>query len=196
MSTDTTGLADALQYALVQARGLADRLGVPGYGVAHLTDSEGRTKAVIPFTNLVTDVGDLYYATRVIAAVSPAAASDATKVTGLQIGTNTSTAPTKSGAGGGLVGTLLSGQAFDATYPQTSNLGGGLGVNAVYKTTWAAGTGTGTIGEVVLTNTATLGTAASTALTIARAQIAAGTGVAKGVSDSLAITWNHTFLGS
>lgn len=193
---EQTVVRDALHWALDMARANCDETRIIGYGVAHLTDGDGKTKQIVPFHNLVTDVGDLYCVTRLIAAITPASPSDATKLTGMQIGTNTATAPAKSGAGGALAGTLLAGQAFDATYPQAANLGGGLGVNAVYVTTYAAGTGTGTVGEAVLTNTATLGTASLAATTFARAQLSAGTGVIKGASDALTITWNHKLLGA
>lgn len=80
-------------------------------------DGDGATKLLMPFANLITDAGDLYYATRAIAGVTPAAPADATKMTGMKLGTGT-TAAAKNGAGAALV-TYLSGSnvAFDASYP-------------------------------------------------------------------------------
>lgn len=169
-----------------------DRCGMVGYGVVQLLDGDGRPTLLVPFGNLITDTGDAYYAAMGIALVSPANAAQPTKLTGMQIGSNSGSAPAKNGAGSAL-GTLLAGQAFDATYPQVSNLGAGLGVNAVYKTTYAAGTGTGSVVEASLTNTATLGTAGNAAATIARSTFSA---INKGASDSLALTWNNKFLGA
>lgn len=184
-------LRDALYAAHDAARDLtADKAGMVGYGYIHLLDGSGATKAIEIFANLITDTGDGYYAAKAIVGISPANASAPTALTGMQIGSG-STAVAKAGAGGAMV-TLLAGQAFDASYPQTANLGAGLGVNAVYKTTYAAGTGTGTVQEATITN-GTIGTASTVANTIARVTF---TSVVKAAGDSLAITWNHKFLGA
>lgn len=189
--SDQTRLQDTFQIALDMSRDInRDHLGIVGYGVIELRGSDGRLKLVRPFANLITDYGDLYYAGKAIALVPPANAAAPTALTGMQIGSG-STAVAKSGAGGAMV-TLLAGQAFDATYPQTSNLGAGLGVTAVYKTTYAAGTGTGTINEATVTN-GTIGTASTTGNTIARILTGA---IVKAAGDSLAITWSHKFLGA
>lgn len=188
---ETSGLRDALHAAFDMARELRpDGIGMVGYGVAHLLDGDGKTIALEPFANIITDTGDTYYAQKAIAAVAPASAAAPTALTGMQIGSG-STAVAKAGAGGAMV-TLLAGQAFDATYPQAASLGAGLGANATYKTTYAAGTGTGTVAEATLTN-GTIGTASTTGNTIARALVGPYT---KAAGDSLAITWNNKFLGS
>lgn len=144
--------------------------------------------------NLITDAGDLYYAGKAIAAISPANASAPTAMSGMKLGTGT-TAVAKAGAGGALV-TYLSGSnaAFDATYPQTSNLGAGLGVTAVYKTTWGAGVATNSaITEAVIVNDAGTNATTSAANTASRIVF---TAIDKQAADTLAITWSHKFLGA
>lgn len=188
--SDNARLIDDLSCALSMARDLADGCGLVGYGVADLLDEDGRLLQSVPFHNLLTDSGDLYYATKAIAGVGPSATAAPAAVTGMQIGSGTTVA-SKSGLGAA-IGTLLFGKAFDATFPSTTNLGAGLGVNAVHKTTYAAGEGTGTVAEVVLTN-GPVGTASTAANTTNRALLA--TAVAKAAGDSLAVTFNVKFLG-
>lgn len=189
MTLSSSGMRDALHAALDMTRGL-DGIGLVGYGVAELKDGDGKTILLRPFANLITDTGDAYYAAKAIAAISPAAAAAPTALTGMQVGTG-STAAAKNSTGAAIV-TLAAGQAFDSGYPQVSALGAGLGVNAVYRTTYAAGTATGTLTEATLTN-GTVTTASTTANTIARTVF---TGIPKGANDSLAFTWNNKFLGS
>lgn len=189
-----SGLRDAWATAAEKAQGLTDGFGIVGYGVAELIGSDGRQKLLVPFANLITDVGDLYYASKAIVAISPASPSAPTAITGMKLGTG-STAAAKNSTGSALT-TYLSGSnaAFDATYPQTSNLGAGLGVNAVYKTTWAAGTATSsTINEVVIVNDSGTDATSTSANTYSRAVIST---VNKTSADTLAITWNHKFLGA
>lgn len=188
MANDEVRMSDDVAVELTH--GPVDNIGIHGYGTVEVFGPEGDLKQTVEFTNLVTDVGDLYYAMKAIAGVSPAAPAGPTNATGLQIGSGT-TAASKAGAGAAMV-TLLAGAALDTGYPQTQNLGAGLGVNGVYKTTFAAGTGTGTTNEVVLTNGA-VGTASVAANTIHR--VVLGTGVVKGALDSLAVTLNAKFLG-
>lgn len=184
---------DALHEALAAARALTpDGMGMVGYGVAELTDGDGRRKQLVPFHNLITDAGDLYIAGKIIAAIAPASPSAPTAANGMKLGT-ASTAATKTDAG---LGTYLtaSNVAFDATYPQTANLGAGLGVNAVYRTTWAAGVATSaTINEVAIVNDQATNADTSAANTYSRAVL---TTVNKTASDSLAITWNWKALGA
>lgn len=186
---------DAVQDAFDQARRLRpDQVGLVGYGVAHLRDGDGKTVLLVPFANLITDAGDGYVAAKIIAAISPANASAPTAASGMKLGTGT-TDPAKSG-GGGALGTYISGSnnPFDSTYPQTANLGGGLGVNAVYRTTWAAGDVTTTgISEVVIVNDAGTDATSTAGNTYSRAEL---TPLDKGASDSLAITWNWKALGA
>jgi hypothetical protein len=184
---------DALHAAFDAARGLtADSVGMVGYGVAELVDGDGKTKMLVPFHNLITDAGDLYYAGKAIAGIAPASPSAPTAANGMKLGT-TATAATKVDAG--LIAYLsASNVAFDATYPQTANLGTTLGVNAVYRTTWAAGVATSaTINEVAIVNDQASNADSTAANTYSRAVL---TTVNKTASDSLAVTWNHKFLGA
>lgn len=160
-----------------------DGVTVAGYGVAEVSGPDGQVKESVPFTNVVTDVGDLFYANRATLVAT-------TALTGMQIGSGTTVA-SKAGPGAAIV-TLLAGQAFDAGFPAVNNLGAGLGVEAVYKATYAAGVGTGTVAEVVVTNGA-IGTASTAAATISR--VVLGTAVAKAAGDSLAVTYRTKFLG-
>lgn len=186
-------LRDALLVAHEKAMDLHEGVGLVGYGIAVVYDRLGDIKSVSPFTNLVTDAGDLYYASKAIVGIAPASPSAPTAVNGMKLGTG-STAVAKAGAGGALV-TYLAGSnvAFDATFPQTANLGTTLGVNAVYKTTWAAGVATSaSIAEVVIVNDQATNATSTAANSISRGLITAN----KGASDSLAVTWNHKFLGA
>ena len=192
MTTSSSGMVDAFACALSMARDLgSSSMGMVGYGVVQRFDGDGRPTLLLPFANLVTDAGDLYYAGKAIAGVAPASAAAPTAVTGMQIGSGVG-APTKAGATSAIV-TLLAGQAFDATFPSLTNLGTTLGVNAVHKTTYAPATGTGTVTEATITNGA-IGTASVAANTIAR--VLFGSPVTKASTDTLAVTWNHKFLGT
>lgn len=123
------------------------------------------------------------------------------KATVMRLGTG-STAVAKSGAGAAIVtytGTSVTGsKAFDATFPAFVNLGAGLGCQTQYKTTWNAGEATITgLNEVVIgvdnANTNGADLAGTAAFTISRALLSPV--VNKGASDTLAVTWNHKFLG-
>src|SRR6478609_1930328 len=159
-------------------------------GIVHavLTGPDGEVKGECIVENLVTAVGDQYYAGR--AALSSSLPSQAT---GMRLGTG-STAPAKTGAGAAIV-TYLSGsnKANDGGFPTAV-----AGV-VTWKRTYAAGEATtaSPITEVVL-NTDTIAndnaTTATAANTIARALL---TGIgSKGASDTLTITWTHTILGA
>lgn len=193
----TTPFLDALHAAHDAARLLVpDGVGMVGYGVAELRDGDGRVKQLSPFSNTITDAGDTYVAQKIITAISPQNPSAPTAASGMKLGTAT-TAVNK-GAGTGIaIGTYITGSnvVFDATYPQSSALGTNLGTNAIYKTTWPAGTATNaTINEVAIVNDQTNNANGSTsANTYSRAVI---TTVNKTASDSLAITWNWKALGA
>lgn len=187
---ESSGLVDALHAALDMARETYDGAGLVGYGVVEHWDGSGLLLARRPFANIITDTGDTYYAAKAVVGVSPASPSAPTALTGMQIGSG-STAVAKSGAGAAMV-TLLAGQAFDSSFPSSASLGAGLGANATYKTTFAAGVGTGTVSEATLTN-GTIGTTSTTGNTIARALIGPYT---KASGDSLAVTWQNKFLGA
>jgi hypothetical protein len=189
--SDRAQISDAFSIAMNVAREMSrDLTGIVGYGVIERFDKDGDLTLIRPFANLVTDYGDLYYAGKAIALIPPANAAAPTALTGMQIGSGV-TAVAKAGAGGAMV-TLLAGQAFDATFPSTNNLGAGLGVEAVYKTTYAAGVGTGTVNEATLTN-GTIGVASTAGNTVARILTGA---ITKAAGDSLAVTWRNKFLGA
>lgn len=155
-------------------------------------DGEKKYEEII--NNLITDAGDLYNAQKVITSIAPANAAAPTAMTGMKLGTGT-TAAAKNGAGAALVTYLsASNVAFDSTYPQTSNLGAGLGVTAVYKTTWGAGVATNAaLTEAVIVNDSVTNATSSAANTISRVVF---TAINKGALDTLAITWSHKFLGA
>lgn len=153
-----------------------------------LLDENGKVKTKGSVKNLITAVGDQYYAGR--AALS---SSLPAQVTGFRLGTG-STTPSKTGAGAAIV-TYLSGsnKANDATFPTAV-----AGV-VTWKRTYAPGEATSgsPITEAVL-NTDTIAndnaTTATAANTICRALIA---GVAsKGALETLILTWTHTLLGA
>lgn len=192
---DGLSVRDALEVAMERAKGMTSMAGLVGFGVAELRSANGTLLRAEPFCNLITDAGDLYQAQKVITAIAPANATAPTAVTGMKLGTG-STAAAKNGAGAALV-TYLTGSnlTFDATYPQTSNLGAGLGVTAVYRVTWGAGVATNSaIAEVVIVNDAATNATSSAADTISRAVF--GTAINKGASDSLIVTWSHKLLGA
>ena len=182
---DNSQIRDELAAVMDRSRGLDDKAGLHGTVVAELRDEHGNLKARCETHNLITAVGDQYYAGR--AALSSGLPA---QVTGMKLGTG-STAVAKTGAGAALV-TYLSNshQADDGTYPTAT---GGV---VTHRVTYAAGkaTSASAITEVVLV-TDTLADATSTAAnTICRALLS-GIG-SKGASDSLQITWTHSILGA
>jgi hypothetical protein len=175
---------------------LAERGVVVGYGEAVLIDTRtGVVRQRVPFRNLITDAGDLYIAQKIITGIAPANPAAPTALTGMKLGTG-ATAVAKSGAGAALV-TYLTGSnvVFDATYPQTQDLGAGLGENAVYRCTWAAGVATNAaITEVVAVNDAATNATSTAPNTASRALF--GTAINKTATDSLAVTWTWKSLGA
>lgn len=137
--------------------------------------------------NLVTQIGDRYYAERAAALAGAPAVS-----VGMQLGTGV-TAVAKTGAGAAIVTLVASSLVAHGT--PTSALSG-ASRRIQYVTTWAAGVATATgIAEVVLTNQATATqTAAPDTATISRALLSPV--INKGAGDSLTITWSHDLLGS
>lgn len=167
--------------------------GLTGHGWYTLLDENGELKDLGAFTNLITDIGDQYYGERAAGISSPPA-----QVTGMKLGTSNTQAQ-KTGAGAALVGFVTGSlQAIDSTWPKSSQPGGASTPSVPsarqiqWQSTWAAGAGTGTLQEVVITNNASnvAGTAADT---ISRAVLAT---VTKGSADQLTVTWNHNLLGA
>ncbi len=135
--------------------------------------------------NLVTDVGDEYYAERAAGISSPP-----DQVTGMQLGSGT-TDPSKSGAGAA-IGTYISGSnnAIDGSYPQSDNSG-----VITWRTTWGAGDSTNAaITEAVIINQSiATNSGAAAAATISRTEFTAKD---KQAADTLVITWTHTLTGA
>lgn len=195
MTHDLQHVRDSLEIARDMARDYHGEVGIVGYGIIeHRNGKTGALKSAIqPFANIVTTAGDQYYAQKAIAAIAPASPAAPTAAVCMKLGTGT-TAAAKSGAGAALV-TYLTGSnaAFDATFPSAAAVGGDGGWNATYKTTWAAGTATNSaITEVVIANDNANATSTA-ANTYSRTVFAA---VNKAAGDTLAVTWNHKFLGA
>lgn len=188
---------EAMFEALDMSRGLPSGMGLKGYGVAHLMDGDGKTKLLVPFANLITTFGDQYYSTRGVAGIGTPNIGQPTLADGMKLGTAT-TAVHKSTAGGANIATggyiAGSNNLFDTTHPQVSAVGGDGGWNATYKTTWAAGDATNaTINECAIVTDQETDSGSAVGTTISRAVI---TTVNKQAADTLAITWNHKFLGA
>lgn len=168
---------------------------IKGIVVVRLFDSlTGALKNEQTVYNLITDTGDEYYTKRGISAVVPAAPADQTKVTGMKLGTGTAT-PGKNTTGH-VLGTYISASnnPFDTSYPVANNLGAGLGWEAEYRTTWAAGDVTNSaITEAVIVNDATTDATSTAANTTARIKF---TAIDKQANDILIISWRHKFLGA
>jgi hypothetical protein len=70
MANDSAALRDAMLCALDMARDeLGGAMGIVGWGIAELRDSDGQIKQLVPFSNLVTDVGDSFYSSRAVLAL-------------------------------------------------------------------------------------------------------------------------------
>ncbi len=165
-----------------------------GLATIRLINSNGRIVYFEKIKNLITTNGDLYYASRSAAAVVPATPADVTKVTGMKLGTG-STTPTKSGAASAL-GTYKSGSniAFSATYPTVAAIGSDVGYRITYYCSWAPGVATDTaLTEAVIVNNAASDSTSNAAATIARITFPA---INKQVGDTLAISWAHDFFGA
>jgi hypothetical protein len=165
--------------------------GFRGQALVQLFGPDGNLKDERLVGNLITTAGDEYYAKRGGAGVLPAAPADVTKVDGMKLGTGT-TAVAKSGAGAALV-TYETGSnnPFDSTFPQFVDLSADTGWQIQYKTTWAAGDVTeAALTEAVIVKDATTDATSTAANTISRIVF---TAINKTASDTLVITWNHTF---
>jgi hypothetical protein len=190
-------LRDAMHDAFNLTRHL-DGAGLSGYGLIEHRDGDGEILGLQPFANKITDQGDLYYATKAIVGIGSSPPSAPTALTGMKLGTGT-TAPAKAGVGAASLAASAdyitgSNQVFDTSFPSTTNLGTTLGVQAVYKVTYAAGTATNSaIASAVIVNDAATNATTTVANTVSRVTF---TAVNKGASDTLAITWNHLFLGA
>lgn len=173
---------------------IIDNAGSTGKVVLSLYGPNGELKHRQIVNNLITDAGDQYHVKRIAAAVAPAAPGDATKVTGMKLGSGT-TAAAKSGAGAALV-TYVAGSnaAFDAGFPTTESLGAGLGWTVTYQTTFGPGVATAAaLTEVALVTDSANNATSVAANTTARVVFAAQP---KGANDTLTIAWAHKQQGS
>lgn len=182
---DASRLTDGLDARMDRLREADDPVLAAGVVVAELFDADGNLKGRCETHNLITAVGDQYYAGRAaLASGLPA------QVTGMKLGAG-STAPAKTGAGAALV-TYLSNshQAIDGGYPTAV-----AGV-VTWRATFAAGKATtaSPITEAVLVTDALADATSIAANTICRALLS-GIG-SKGASDTLVVTWTHTILGA
>jgi hypothetical protein len=190
---DTARLQDSFVLQMLRKRSVEDLAAGQGLAVIRLYDEHGRVREQV-VTNLITDAGDLYAASKVIVGISPANPTAPTAVNGMKLGTGV-TAVAKSGAGAALV-TYKTGSnvVFDATYPQAVNLGAGLGVTAVYRTTWGPGVATdAALTECVIVNDQASNATSTAPNTISRIVF---TAIPKAAPDTLTIAWSHKFLGT
>lgn len=168
-----------------------DGTGIKGTLNVKLTGPDGKVKVDKTIKNLITTVGDQYYAKMAIVGVAPASASAPTLACNMQLGAS-GTAVAKSGTGSKVEGFIAStGVAFDATYPKAEVVSGDTGWKVTYRTTFGAGVGTATIQEAVITTETGSNTASVEAKTIAR--VLTGS-IVKGSADTLTLTWVHTFF--
>lgn len=163
-----------------------EKSGLSGEIVLTCYAEDGTVRWTETIKNLITDVGDIYYAQRALAAVVPDAPADATKVTCMKLGTGT-TAVAKNGAGGGIVTYKTGSNAAFASVSRSSNA-------ITYNASWAAGVATDSaLAEIAIcvTNADSTSVAANC---IARALISPTRN--KQAADTLTAAWTHTFLGA
>lgn len=178
---DRFGMCDECLHEAGYSRDRKDIVGYIGHVVAELFGPDGRLKQREETHNLVTDVGDVYLA--------QLAYGDKWGTNGLKLG-SASTVAAKNGAGAfPAVADYISGSAHAPT------LAVGASSNILKLThTWAAGEATGTIRRMGWVNNTTDAGEADATNTAAMTVFAAD--IPKGASDTLAITWNITFLGA
>lgn len=155
-------------------------------GIVHLQllDELGNSKLEVIKHNLITDIGDEYYAK--MGCVGLDGNSAPTLAYGMQLGTGT-VDPGKNTTGH-LLGTLVSGSS--AAFSDVAVTAASPGFKIRYTCSWAAGTATNAaITEAVVT-TATDGTTSEATETLARVEF---TAVNKGANDTLVINWDHVF---
>lgn len=169
---------------------LDDRNGLFGEVTLQCFDSEGNLKWTEVKHNIVTTVGDNYYAAQAVTGVAPANSSAPPPVTCMKLGNAGSPATdSKTGTGAGIEGYVTgSNKAFDASYPDVD------GNDVLYRVTWEPGEGTDSnISNIAICFTDADSTSAA-ADCIARATISPARN--KQAADTLVATWTHTFLGA
>jgi len=178
----------------IEGDAFVDPMLVYGEVEIFLLDKFQQIKDYRHLENLVTTVGDGYYAAKAIANIDPANPSPPTEVTGMKLGTGV-TAPSKSGAGSSLVTYIAaSNNLFDATFPSLEDLAGDTGFNLVYQVTWAAGDVTNAaITECVIVMDAAADATSTAPNTISRVTF---TAIDKQATDAVIALWKHKFLGA
>lgn len=163
-----------------------EKLGIAGTVIATLYGPDGRVKARCKTHNLITAVGDQFYAGRAALSTGQPA-----QITGMKLGSG-STATAKTGAGAALATYLAdSNKAIDSGFPTAV-----AGV-VTFETTWAEGEATtaSPITEAVLvTETITNDDTSTAAETVARALLSGLP--SKGADDVLKLIWIHNLVGS
>lgn len=190
---DESRIGDQVGSVLTKARRSLDDVGVHGLVIARLFGERMQLKQrAIIVPNLITDVGDEYFAERAAGIAAPP-----DQVSGMRLGTNNAAA-TKTGAGAA-IGTYVSGSslAIDGGFPTSSQPGGPATARRItWEVTYAPGVATASgIEEAVITNEAVLSDVAGVAAnTICRAILSPV--VNKGAGDTLVVTWQHDLLGA
>lgn len=167
-----------------------------------LRDEYGKLSELALVPNLITDVGDAFYAKR---AAQISTVPDI--FGGMKLGTGTASSAKATPGGSPTVYARIqtyvtgSAAAFVGGYPQGA---AGTGYQVTVKSSWAAGTATATgIAEATVSNqngsgntpaTPSNSSDANDSNTIARAQLSPV--VNKGALDTLDITWYHVLLGA
>lgn len=165
-----------------------DKSGLKGWVEIAVIGADGEIKDFEVVENLITTVGDQYYAQR-----GGNVTESQGDVTGMKLGTGTSAA-TKSGAAAAL-GTYITGsnELFDSS-PTVNAVGSDVGYTIDYVTTWEAGNVTNSaITECVIVNDAGTDATSAASATISRITFTAKN---KTASDALIITWKHLFEGA
>lgn len=191
MTVSRAHLGDQLRAAAGHGRGPANLTVVQGFLHVVLTGPDGEIKYDEHVSNLVTQLGDQYYAERAAGvAGAPAAA------TGMQLGTGV-TAAAKTGAGAAIV-TLVTASLVALSALPTSGLDAASPPARIltYTTVWGQGVATAnSIAEVALVSQAiATQTAAPVSATVARALLSPI--VNKGSLDTLTVNWVHALKGA
>ncbi len=180
---------DAVLAALGRGRPTSDSGLILGRGIAVIRDRWDRIQQSVEFENLITEYGDQVIMERYADIGVP---DDEPQ--GMRLGSGGATAVAKTGAGAAIV-TYISGSHAAHDSGPTSTKPANARV-ITFSSVWAAGTATnGAINEWVVTNENPLTDVAGAAgNTISRA--VTGSALDKKATDSLTITWTHSFEGS
>lgn len=175
----------------------ADTAGITGDFLFERRDAAGNLLETARGHNIVTDIGNQLYGEHGAGVGSTVAVPTGMRLgTGAVTGANT---PANTGTGAALAAYLPgSGLALDASYPQsTQPAGPGTARVITYKCTYQAGEGTSAVPiteAVIVNDNITVDSASAAANTIARVAVAGIS--AKGPSDTLTASWQHSLLGS